>query len=248
MKNTHLVIAALAMTASASSFAERPNTYVFVNALYNSITTDIKDTSTVDPARTGSNATEEWSIDPAKPNFAEEGDVSDTSAGFRVGGGINFAEHWGMELAFNYYGEAVDTLKIDGANDIELTTKARSISVDVIRYFDITNDFSLYGKAGIDAWTTDIRAQQRGKQADSDKDSDYMPSIAFGARYALNNNIDLNAELGYRFYNAEYTQFAQVNNPDAVSGTEDLNTEGRYEKIGTDVEIVSFSVGAAYRF
>lgn len=248
MKNTNVILAACALVASASAFAERPNTYAFVNAIYSNFTTDIKDTSTVDPARVGSAATEIWSIDPAKPAFSE-GDVSDSDSGFRLGGGLNFAEHWGIEVSYALYGEAIDTLDVGGGNDIELATRARSVSFDVIRYFDITDSFSLYGKTGIDAWTTDIRALQQGKEADNDKDSGYIPSIGAGARLALAKNFDLTAELSYRFYDADYTQFVQKRDPTVPPGSADqLNTEGKYEEIGTEVEIISFSVGAAYRF
>lgn len=244
MKNTKLILAACALTASASAFAERPNTYVFVNALYSDIGTDIKDESTVDPARTGTPATTTWSIDPSKPAFSE-GDVSDSDTGFRIGAGLNFAGHWALEVSMSLYGEAIDTLN----DDIEIATRARAFSVDVLRYFDLTDSFSLYGKAGLDAWTTDIRATQRGKQSDSDKDSNYLPSIAFGARYALAQNIDLTAELSYRLYTAEYTQFAQQFDPSVPPGSLDaLNTKGRYETIDTDVELVTFALGAAYRF
>lgn len=250
MNKTNLMIAILgAATLSTPALAERPNTYVFVNALYNNITTDVKDSSTVDAARVpGGPATTTWSIDPTKPAFSE-GDVSDADVGVRVGGGLNFADHWGIEVSFAYYGETLDTLEVGGGNDLELTTRARAFSVDVIRYFDLSDSFSLFGKVGVDAWSTDIRALQQGKDADSDKDSGYIPTVGVGARYALGENVDLLAELSYRLYTAQFNQYQTQLDPTVPPGSiNDLNTNGRYDEIDTDVEIIGFSLGAAYRF
>jgi opacity protein-like surface antigen len=247
MKKISSLLVAGALSVSAAAWADKSSTYVFVNALYNDVGSDVKDASTFDPARTGPAATTTWSIDPAMPVFGK-GDVSDDDVGFRIGGGLNFAEHWGVEVSFAQYGTAVDTLELGGGNDIELATRARSFSVDVIRYFALTDNFSLYGKAGIDAWSTDIRAHQQNKDADSDKDSGYMPTIGIGARLSVHDNIDITTELSYRLYNSAYKQHAQQANPTVPPGSMELNTSGRYEEVDIDVEIVSFSIGAAFRF
>lgn len=244
MKKFNLIATLLgASIASATAFAEKSTTYVFVDGLYADIVTDVKDASEVDPAR-ATDPTNNWSVDPAKPVFSK-GDVSDPAAGARLGGGLDFAENWGVEISFSLFGEGTDTLENSTTGDIEISTRTRTFSVDFLRYFDITDNFSLYGKAGIDAWTVDIRAKQIGKDTDRDRDSGYMPSLAIGAKMDLGDSWFVRAELSYRVYNAEFSQYQTKNNP--VAG-QDLDVVGRYEKIGADVKLTTFALGAAYRF
>lgn len=231
------------MLASSAAFAEQPNTYVFIDGLYNNIATDIGDESALDPARTNT-ATANWSIDPSKPAFSK-GDVSDPAGGVRVGGGLDLAENWGIEVSLSLFGEGTDTLTGGANGDIEVATRARTFSVDFLRYFALTDQLSLYGKAGLDAWTVDIRAKQIGKESDRDRDSGYMPSIGIGAQMALGEAWTLRAEVSYRFYNAEFRQYQSRNNPDPNG---ELDVEGQYEEVQADVEVTSFSLGAAYRF
>lgn len=248
MKKLNLIATLLGATvASSAAFAEKPNTYVFVDGLYTDIATDVNDASEVDPARTTA-ATDNWSIDhQAKPIFSK-GDVSDPAGGARIGGGLDFAEHWAVEVSLSMFGEGTDTLKNPTNGDIEISTRARTFSVDFLRYFDITDSFSLYGKAGLDAWTVDIRAKQIGKDTDRDRDSGYMPSIGVGAKLDLGDAWLVRAEVSYRFYDAEFSQYQTRNNPIQPPQNDEADVVGRYEKISADVKLTTFSLGAAYRF
>jgi len=243
MKKQLLLTTLLSATvASSAAFAAKPNTYVIINGVYSNIATDIGDASTVSDSAT------DWSIDAAtKPAFSE-GDVSDSGAGFRLGAGMTLSENWAIEISYALLGKGTDTLKDQTNGDIEITTRARSASLDVLRNFNITDQIHLYGKAGIEAWTVDFRAKQTGKDADHDNDSGYMPTIGLGAKYDLNDAVSLQAELSYHLYQAEFSQYETKANPVTPVPEGGLNVLGRYNKIGADVEIVSFSLGAAYRF
>jgi len=247
MKKFNLIATLLgASIASSAAFAEKPNTYVFVDGLYSNFVTDVGDESAIDPART-TTPTNSWSIDPGKPVFSK-GDVSDPDSGVRIGGGLDFADNWAVEVAFALFGEATDTLENTANGDIEVATRARTFSVDFLRYFDITDSLSLYGKAGLDAWTVDIRSQQIGKDTDRDRDSGYMPSLAIGAKMDIGDAWFLRAELSYRVYSAEFSQYQTRNNPEQPVPAGELDVVGRYDTIDVDVKLTTFSLGAAYRF
>jgi opacity protein-like surface antigen len=247
MKKLNLIATLLGATvASSAAFAEKPNTYVFVDGLYSNFVTDVGDESEVDPART-TTPTNNWSIDPSKPVFSK-GDVSDPDGGVRLGGGLDFAENWGIEVSLSLFGEGTDTLDNNTNGDIELATRARTFSVDFLRYFDLTDWLSLYGKAGLDAWTVDIRAKQTGKDTDRDRDSGYMPSIAIGAKMDIGDAWLIRAELSYRVYTAEFSQYQTKNNPVQPVPEGELDALGRYETLEVDVKLTTFSIGAAYRF
>jgi len=241
MKNFSLIATLLGATlASSTAFAAKPNTYVFFDGLYNNIATDIKDASTA------SAVAAEWSIDAANKPIFSKGDVSDPDSGLRIGGGLDFAEHWGIEVSFALFGEGTDTLTNQTNGDIEIATRARTFSVDFFRYFSLTDNFRLYGKLGVDAWTVDLRAKQVDKDTDRDRDSGYTPSIGAGAKWDLNDAWSLRTELSFRRYAAEFSQYEYKSNPAATG--DQLDVEGHYKKIGADVDVVSFSLGAAYRF
>jgi len=241
MKNASLIATLLgAALASSTVLAAKPNTYVFVDGLYDNIATDVKDDSTVSAVAT------EWSIDAANKPIFSKGDVSDPAGGARIGGGLDFAENWGLEVSFALFGEGTDTLQKQVSGDIEIATRARTFSVDFFRYFALTDNIRLYGKLGLDAWTVDIRAKQIGKDTDRDRDSGYTPSIGAGAKWDLNDAWSLRTELSFRRYAAEFSQYEYKNNPTATGNQ--LDVEGQYGKIGATIDVTSFSLGAAYRF
>jgi len=230
-----------ASIVSSAAFAAKPSTYVFLDGIGSNISTDVKDESTVSTSAT------DWSIDAANMPAFSKGDISDSAGGARLGMGMNFAENWAVEGSLAIFGEGTDTLQNQTNGDIELATRVRTYSLDFLRYFHITDQVSIYGKAGIDAWTVDIHTKQIGKRSDRDRDSGFMPTIAIGAKYELNDNWALRAELDYRQYNAEFSQYQTRKNPLAGAPNQ-LDVEGKYEKIGVDVEIISISAGAAYHF
>jgi len=241
MKNASLIATLLGTAlASSTAFAAKPNTYVFVDGLYNDIAADIKDESNV-----STNAAD-WSIDSANKPVFSKGDVSDPDSGLRLGAGLDFAENWGIEVSLALFGEGTDTLESQSSGDIEIATRARAFTIDFLRYFAITDNIRLYGELGLDAWTVDIRAKQIGKETDRDRDSGYIPVVGVGAKWDLGDAWSLRTELSFRRYAAEFSQYEYKSNPTAT-GTQ-LDVEGQYDKIGIDVDVISFSLGAAYRF
>ena len=72
------------------------------------------------------------------------GGITNPSTGYRIGGGYNFTQNWGVEVDYAKSGDATQSAKQGGG-----TINGSSTQLAGVGTYPINNMFSVYGKLGV---------------------------------------------------------------------------------------------------
>lgn len=172
-----------------------------------------------------------------------------------LGGGFIINENLAFEFLLNQYGKVEDTAN----NGIDFDTKVRSFSVGVVGKWPVADNFSLYAKTGIDAWSADFGFKgawdydNNAGTADSiqrvtDSDRGYSLFLGLGADYKITDKLAGFVEYGFHPYGAEYKYYVTEG---AIGDPEDddyVPDKSRYESADIDLTVTTLSLGINWVF
>lgn len=122
------------------------------------------------------------------------GSVEKTNqAGFKLYGGYQFNRNWAAELEYVNFGK----YSADSAN-LHSTAKASGLGLSAVGVLPLSEQFSLFGKAGVLAKM--VKADERnnsGSYIYSQKSTKFAPLLGFGAEYRLTPEMSVRAEYEY---------------------------------------------------
>ena len=130
-------------------------------------------------------------------SFVGKADTSDTA--FRLFGGIQLDENWGVQLSYANFGKY--TAKFEGyhqgnfVDNESFSFKTHGFYIDGVYTHALQNQKTkLFGELGVGS--TELKAE-------GESDSGFTGHIGAGVRYEVNNNIDLEAGIHRYFVKAE---------------------------------------------
>lgn len=190
-------------------------------------------------------------IDPEVPAFT----ASDSDGYFALGGGFIMNEYLAFEFLLNQYGQIEDTVN----SNVTFDAKARSFTVGVVGKWPLSDNFSLYAKTGIDAWSADFAFKELGDhdgdsgtddtwQKTTDKDRGYSLFVGLGADYKIMDNLTGFIEYGFHPYAAEYTYYVTELAVKDSEGVVIVPDKSRYETADADLTVSTFSLGLNWKF
>jgi OOP family OmpA-OmpF porin len=115
----------------------------------------------------------------------------ENDTGFKLYGGYNFNQNFGIEGGFADLGDAKRS-----ANNASISSKAQSIYVAATGILPLNDQFALFGKAGVATTHVKLKASAPGIAA-SASDNHASPFVGVGASFALNKNVSFVAEYEY---------------------------------------------------
>src|SRR5258708_3046063 len=126
----------------------------------------------------------------------------DTSTGAKLFGGYQFNQDWAAEVSYVNLGKftILANGNISGTpTSGSKSAKPRGISVDAVRTWPITPEFSVLGRIGVFRWTLDASASTSVSNfpptGSRDKATGNSLDFGIGVKYDINKNVDVRAEL-----------------------------------------------------
>ncbi len=110
---------------------------------------------------------------------------------YKVYGGYNYTENFGVEVGFADLREAEKT-----GNGARIASKPQSLYVAAVGILPLEDQFALFGKVGVAYNHVKVSASVAGFSG-SGSDNQASPYVSVGASYQLNKNVSFVAEYEY---------------------------------------------------
>src|SRR5262245_29121134 len=129
----------------------------------------------------------------AIPDLITSGSVDGKDSGFKIFGGYQFNQHFGVELAYVDLGKAkysgmFGALPVTGG-----TVDTTGLNISAVGTIPLNPSFELFGKIGVFAWDAKARDTTGGVPfSGSDDGADV--SFGIGASYNITKNVAVRAE------------------------------------------------------
>lgn len=125
--------------------------------------------------------------------------TDDTDTGWKLFAGYRFMKYLAVEGAYTDLGKftAHSTITAPGAGIVDTEIKANAWTISALGILPLGDSFSLFGRVGVNLWSTDISATGSGtggtaSASESDDGTDWVYGV--GAAYNFTNNLSLRGE------------------------------------------------------
>ena len=122
--------------------------------------------------------------------------IDDSDTGFKVFGGYNFNENFGVEVSYFDFGEASAELSGDS-----VSVGVSGLSASAVGRLPVSEMFSLYGKLGFASYDVDVKFNIAGFGSGSGSESD--SDMIYGVGGALSFGGNFEARLEYEALNVD---------------------------------------------
>jgi len=156
-----------------------------------------------------------------KLTLEDDGSFKDTSTNFKLYGGYNFNQNFGLEGGYADLGKAKLTF-VDGADTTNFKVKGHSFYFAATGTLPLNEQFSLFAKAGLSFNRVKIDATENGVFAASKSYNRTSPLIGVGASYKFSKEWSVVAE---------YENYGKT-----------------FKEDGDHIKTSGFSIGARYSF
>jgi OmpA-OmpF porin, OOP family len=129
----------------------------------------------------------------AIPDLITSGTVDGKDSGFKIFGGYQFNQHFGVELAYVDLGKASYSGMFLGAPVTGGSVDTTGLNFSVVGILPLNPSFELFGKIGFFTWEAQARDTTGGVPF-SGKAEDTDVSFGIGASYNINRNLSVRAE------------------------------------------------------
>ena len=129
----------------------------------------------------------------AIPDLITSGSVDGSDTGFKLFGGYQFSQHFGVEMAWVDLGKARYSGAFGSAPVTGGSVATSGLNISVVGTLPLNPSFELFGKAGLFAWEAKARDTTGGAPF-SGKDDGADLSFGIGASYNINKNLSVRAE------------------------------------------------------
>jgi OOP family OmpA-OmpF porin len=117
--------------------------------------------------------------------------VDDTDTGFKIYGGYEFTKNFALEAGYADLGKATAE---DSTFPLSAAVEASAIFLDAVGTLPLTNEFSVFGRAGIAFTKVEASVSVPGFGSASVKEDETNLKFGLGAQYAFTKNVALRAE------------------------------------------------------
>jgi OOP family OmpA-OmpF porin len=131
-------------------------------------------------------------------------DDSDTA--FRVFGGWQFNENFGLEAGYVDGGSATETFNIEGT-DVDVDIDVTGIDLLLRGILPMGESFFAFAQAGVIFWDADFKASALGT---SESDSDSGEDLAYGAGIGFNFSENAGVRAEYMIYDISGTDVDSI--------------------------------------
>ena len=167
--------------------------------------------------------------DIAFPGLISSGTVDGKDTGFKVFGGYQFNQYFGLDLAWVDLGEASYRGSFFGTPVTGGTVKLSGLNFSAVGTIPLNPSFALFGKLGVFAWNAKSSDTTGGFSfSATDKGADL--SVGLGASYNFTKNV------GVRL---EWERFKVGGGDDAGSGAPNVTSSANVDLL---------SLGLVYKF
>lgn len=121
--------------------------------------------------------------------------VDDTDTGFKIFGGYRIMQYLAVEVAYADLGEATANSAITAPSLGQVVTKANAdaFTISALGILPIGENFSVFGRVGVNFWNADLKTSGFGVSASDDADgTDWV--YGAGVMYNVNANFALRGE------------------------------------------------------
>ena len=127
--------------------------------------------------------------------------IDDSDTGFKVFGGYNFNENFGIEAAWFDFGEASGEFSDPLFGDASISIGVSGLSASAVGRLPVSEMFSLYGKVGFASYDVDVSFNIPGLGSGSGSESD--SDMIYGVGGALSFGGSFEARLEYEALNSD---------------------------------------------
>ena len=167
--------------------------------------------------------------DIAFPGLISSGTVDGKDTGYKVFGGYQFNQYFGLDLAWVDLGKASYSGSFFGAPVTGGTVKLSGLNFSVVGTVPLNPDFALFGKLGVFAWNAKASDTTFGVPF-SATDNGADLSVGLGASYNFTKNVSVRLE---------WERFKAGGGDDATTG---------FPNVTSSANIDLLSVGLVYKF
>lgn len=167
--------------------------------------------------------------DIAFPGLITSGTVDGKDTGFKIFGGYQFNQHFGLDLAWVDLGKASYSGSFSGAPVTGGTVKLSGLNFSAVGTYPLNPSFALFGKLGVFGWNAKA-SDTTGGASFSSTDSGADLSFGFGASYNFTKNIGVRVE---------WERFKAGGGEDAITGFSNVTSAAKIELL---------SLGVVYKF
>jgi OOP family OmpA-OmpF porin len=129
----------------------------------------------------------------AVPDLITSGTVDGTDTGFKIFGGYQFSQYFGLELAWVDLGKATYSGTFAGFPVTGGSIKTQGFNFSAVGTYPFGSGFAVFGKVGAFAWESKQNDVTAGIPF-SNKENGGDVSFGIGASYDITKNIGIRAE------------------------------------------------------
>lgn len=129
----------------------------------------------------------------AVPDLITSGTVDGTDTGYKIFGGYQFNQNFGVELAYVDLGKATYSGTFFGAPVTGGTVKTSGFNISAVGTLPLGSSFALFGKVGAFAWEAKANDTTGGVSFSGKEDGTDL-SYGLGASYNFTKNVGVRAE------------------------------------------------------
>lgn len=141
----------------------------------------------------GSVGKSDFDDDNAIPDLITSGSVDGSDTGYKIFGGYQFNQNFGVELAWVDLGKASYSGTFFGFPVTGGSVETSGLNVSAVGILPLGSGFALFGKAGLFAWESKARDVTGGVPF-SAKDDGTDLSLGVGVSYDVAKNFGIRAE------------------------------------------------------
>jgi len=141
----------------------------------------------------GSVGKSDFDDDNAIPDLITSGSVDGSDTGFKIFGGYQFNQHFGVELAWVDLGKAGYSGTFSGLPVTGGTVETSGLNLSAVGILPLGSGFALFGKAGFFAWESKAKDVTGGLPFSGKEDGTDL-SYGVGASYDFTKNFAIRAE------------------------------------------------------
>ncbi|HEX9684317.1 MAG TPA: outer membrane beta-barrel protein [Burkholderiales bacterium] len=141
----------------------------------------------------GSVGKSDFDDDNAIPDLITSGSVDGSDTGFKIFGGYQFNQHFGVELAWVDLGKAGYSGTFSGLPVTGGTVETSGLNLSAVGILPLGSGFALFGKAGFFAWESKAKDVTGGLPFSGKEDGTDL-SLGIGASYDFTKNFGIRAE------------------------------------------------------
>jgi len=129
----------------------------------------------------------------AVPDLITSGSVDGTDTGYKIFGGYQFNQHFGLDLAYVDLGKAGYSGTFSGASVTGGTVKTSGLNFSAVGTLPLGTSFALFGKVGFFVWEAKANDVTGGVPFSGKEDGTDL-SYGLGASYNITKNVSVRAE------------------------------------------------------